>query len=109
VTRPHPSSPTLVFSRGDAAIASSVGAYWVLSQLALFSPHLLLYPQNRVLCRLRDTEFQHSFGGNLDLLLRLGIYPDVCLPLLLYELAKSRHDEFATLLISLVSERAERL
>jgi hypothetical protein len=48
VTRPHPSSPILVFSRGDAAIASSVGAYWVLSQLALFSPHLLRWASPKI-------------------------------------------------------------
>jgi hypothetical protein len=34
-------APILVFSRGDAAIASDpLGAYWVLSQLALCSPPL---------------------------------------------------------------------
>src|ERR1700730_5181533 len=32
--------------------------------------HLLLHPKNRILCRLGDAEFQHRFGGNLELLFR---------------------------------------
>ena len=66
-------------------------------------------PQNRVLCRLGDSEFDDGLGGNLDLLLRLGIEARACLPLLLYELAKSRQDEFAVLFNLFVRERAERI
>ena len=59
---------------------------------------LLLYPQNRVLCRLGDSEFDDGLGWNLDLLLRLGIEACTCLPLLLHQLAKTGQDEFAVLL-----------
>jgi hypothetical protein len=59
--------------------------------------HLLLHAENRILRHLGDAEFQHDFGGNLDLLLRLGIEARASLPLLLYELPKSRDDEFAVL------------
>jgi hypothetical protein len=47
--------------------------------LALFSngcdlcwqwSELLLHTENRILGRLGDAEFQHGFGGNLDLLFR---------------------------------------
>jgi hypothetical protein len=31
---------------------------------------LLLHTENRILGRLGDAEFQHGFGGNLDLLFR---------------------------------------
>ena len=37
---------------------------------------LLLYPQNRVLCRLGDSEFDDGLGWNLDLLLRFRIEAD---------------------------------
>src|SRR6516162_5822009 len=40
---------------------------------------LLLYPENRVLCRLGDSEFDDGLGGNLHLLLRLGIEAPSCL------------------------------
>jgi hypothetical protein len=70
---------------------------------------LLLYPQNRVLCRLGDSEFDHRFGGDLYLLLRLGIKARTCFPLLLYQLAKTRQDEFAVLFNLFVCERAEGL
>jgi len=32
--------------------------------------HLLLHAENRILRYLGDAEFQHGFGGNLDLLFR---------------------------------------
>jgi hypothetical protein len=70
---------------------------------------LLLYPKNAVLCRLGDSEFQHSFGGDLDLLLRLGIYPGAGLPLLLYELAKTGQDEFTVLFGIFVGDGTERI
>ena len=70
---------------------------------------LLLYPKNRVLCRLGDSEFDDGLGWNLDLLLRLGIKADASLPLLLYELAKSGQDEFSILFDRFVGEVAERI
>ena len=70
---------------------------------------LLLYPQNCVLCRLSDSEFDDSFGWNLNLLLRLGIEAGASLPFLLYQLAKTRQDEFAVLFDRLVGEVAERI
>ena len=70
---------------------------------------LLLYPQNRILCRLGDSEFDDGLGWNLDLLLRLGIEARARLPLLFYELSKSRHDEFAVLFGLFVRDGAERI
>ena len=70
---------------------------------------LLLYPENPVLCRLGDSEFDYCFGWNLDLLLRLGIKAGASLPFLLYQLAKTRQDEFAVLFNLFVCERAERI
>jgi hypothetical protein len=49
----------------------------------------LLYPQNRVFCRIGDSEFDDGLGWNFDLLLRLGIKARTCLSLLLYQLAKT--------------------
>ena len=69
---------------------------------------LLLCPENRILCRLGDSEFDDSLGWNPDLLLRLGIEACTCLPFLLYQLAKTRQDEFAVLFNLFVCERAER-
>ena len=70
---------------------------------------LLFYPQNRVLCRLGDSEFDNGLGRNLYLLLRLRIEADASLPLLLYELAKSGQDEFSILFDRFVGEVAERI
>ena len=70
---------------------------------------LLLYPKNRVLCRLGDSEFDDGLGGNLHLLLRLGIEARACFPLLLHQLAKTGQDEFTVLLDLFVCERAERI
>jgi len=70
---------------------------------------LLLYPKNRVLCRLGDSEFDDSLGWNLDLLLGLRIEADASFPFLLYELAKSGQDEFAVLFDRFVGEVAERI
>jgi hypothetical protein len=70
---------------------------------------LLLCPQNRVLCRLGDTKFDHRFGWNLDLLLSLGIEARTCLPLLLYQLAKTGQDEFPVLFDRFVGEGAKRI
>jgi hypothetical protein len=49
---------------------------------------LLLYPQNRVLRRLRDSEFHNCLSWNLDFLLCLGINPGARFSLLLHKLAK---------------------
>jgi hypothetical protein len=62
------------------------------------SAKLLLCAQNRVLCRLGDSEFDDGFGWNLDFLLRLRINADARFPLLFYELAKTGQDKFAVLL-----------
>ena len=70
---------------------------------------LLLYPQNRVLRRLRDSEFHDGLGGNLDFLLCLGVNPGARFPLLLHKLAKTGQDKFAVLFDRLVSEVAERI
>src|SRR5260370_21551482 len=70
---------------------------------------LLLYPQNRVFCRLGDSEFDDGLGWNLDLLLRLRIEAGASLPFLLYELAKSGQDEFSVLFDRFVGEVAERI
>jgi len=68
---------------------------------------LLLYPQNRVLCRLGDSEFHDGLGWNLDFLLRLRIEAGASLPFLFYELAKSGQDEFSVLFDGFVGEVAE--
>jgi hypothetical protein len=68
---------------------------------------LLLYAEHCVLCRLSDSEFEHGFGWNLDLLLSLGIKPCACHPLLFDQLAKARQNEFTRLFDRFVGERAE--
>src|SRR6202023_2870493 len=70
---------------------------------------LLLYPQNRVFCRLGDAKFDDGLGWNLDLLLRLRIKARTRLPLLLRQLAKTGQDEFAVLFDLFVREVAERI
>jgi hypothetical protein len=70
---------------------------------------LLLYPQNRVLRPLGDSEFDDGFGWNLDLLLRLRIESGASLPFLLYELAKPGQDEFSVPFDRFVGEVAERI
>ena len=70
---------------------------------------LLLYSENRVLCRLGDSEFDDGLGWNLDLLLRLWIEAGARLPLLLYQLTKPGQDEFAVLFDFFVREVAERI
>src|SRR3984893_16710128 len=70
---------------------------------------LLLYPKNRVFCRLGDAKFDDGLGWNLDLLLRLGIKTRARLPLLLCQLAKTGQDEFAVLFDLFVREVAERI
>ena len=70
---------------------------------------LLLYPKNRVLCRLGDSEFDDGLGRNLHLLFRLGIEARACFPLLLHQLAKTGQDKFAVLFNLFVGERTERI
>jgi hypothetical protein len=69
---------------------------------------LLLYPQNRVLRRLRS-EFHDCLSWNLDFLLCLGINPGARFSLLLHKLAKTGQDKFAVLFDRFVSEVAERI
>ena len=64
---------------------------------------LLLHPQNRVLCHFGHSEFQHGFGRNPYLLLRLGIKARARLPLLFHQLAKAGKNEFAVLFGRFVS------
>src|ERR1700730_6391224 len=70
---------------------------------------LLLYPKNRVFCRLGDAKFDDGLGWNLDLLLRLRIESRTRLPLLLHQLTKTGQDEFAVLFGLSVREVAERI
>jgi hypothetical protein len=70
---------------------------------------LLLCSENCVLCRLGDSEFEHGFGWNFDLLLRAGIKARARLPLLFDELAKAGQNEFAVLFDRFVSEDAQRI
>jgi hypothetical protein len=70
---------------------------------------LLLYPKNRVFCRLGDAKFDDGLGCNFDFLLRLWIKARACLPLLLHQLAKTGQDEFAVLFDLFVREAAERI
>src|SRR5271157_2871316 len=93
----------------DSRISSLIQGCRCLEDLILASwlqAGLLLYPQNRVLCRLGDSEFDDGLGWNLDLLLRLGIKACTCFPLLLYQLAKTGQDEFAVLFNLFVCESA---
>src|SRR5258707_14428885 len=71
------------------------------------SARLLLYPKNRIFCRLGDAKFNDGFGWNLDLLLRLRIKARARFSLLLYELAKTGQDKFAVLFNRFVREVAE--
>jgi len=68
---------------------------------------LLFYPQNRVFCRLGDSEFHDGLGWNLDFLPRLRIKARARLPLLLHQLAKTGQDKFAVLLDRFVGEVAK--
>jgi hypothetical protein len=70
---------------------------------------LLFYSENCVLCHLSDSKFEHGFGRNPNLLLRLGIKARARLPLLFHQLAKAGQEEFAVLLGRLVSQSAERI
>ena len=70
---------------------------------------LLLYPKNRILCRLGDAKFDDGLGWNFDFLLRLWIKARACLPFLLHQLAKTGQDEFAVLFDLFVREVAERI
>jgi len=48
--------------------------------------YLLFYSENRVLCHFGNSEFQHGFGWNPNLLSRLGIKARACFsPVLILE------------------------
>ena len=64
---------------------------------------LLFYSENRVLCHFGDSELEHGFGRNPDLLLRVGIKARARPPLLFYQLAKAGQNEFAGLFCRFVS------
>jgi len=70
---------------------------------------LFLDPQNRILCRFGDPEFDYGLGWNFDFLLRLGIETRAGLPLLLHELAKPGQNEFPALFDLFVGDGAQRL
>src|SRR5215831_9342381 len=78
--------------------------FWRASNYLLF-----FYSENRVLCHFGDSEFQHGFSRNPDLLLRFGIKARARFSLLLHQLAKSGQNEFAGLFCRFVSESAERI
>ena len=93
------------FSCQNRAFSSPYG----LPRVSSIHAELLLYSENRVLCRLGDSEFNDGLGWNLDLLLRLWIEARACFPLLLYQLTKPGQDEFAVLFDFFVREVAERI
>jgi hypothetical protein len=70
---------------------------------------LFLDPQNCILCRLGDSEFDYCLGRNFYFLLRLWIETRARFPLLLHELAKSGQNEFPALFNFFVSDSAQRL
>jgi hypothetical protein len=55
-------------------------------------------PRTASFAALATREFKDGLGGNLYLLLRLGIEARACFPLLLHQLAKNGQDEFTVLL-----------
>ena len=67
------------------------------------------YSKNRVLCHFGNSKFEHGFGRNPDLLLRVGIKARARPPLLFYQLAKAGQDKLAVLFGRFVSESAERI
>ena len=73
------------------------------------SARILLYPRNRVFCRLSDSEFDDGFGWNLNFLLRLWIEARTRFPLLLHQFAKTGQNESAVLFDLFVREVAERI
>jgi hypothetical protein len=74
-----------------------------LPNYVLARSELLFYSENCVLCHLSDSEFEHGFSWNPELLLRLGIKARTRLPLLLHQLAKAGQNEFAVLFSRFVS------
>ena len=70
---------------------------------------LLLYTQNGILCRLRDSELNDGFGRDLDLLLSLWVDAGTRLPFLLYQLSKPRQHEFAFFANCFISKARERI
>jgi hypothetical protein len=70
---------------------------------------LFLDPQNRILCRFGDSEFDHGLGWNFNFLLRLWIETRPRFPLLLNELAKAGQNKFPALFNFFVGDGAQRL
>ena len=66
-------------------------------------------PRTASFAALATREFKDGLGGNLYLLLRLGIEARACFPLLLHQLAKTGQDEFTVHLDLFECERAERI
>jgi hypothetical protein len=69
--------------------------------------YLLLYSENSVLCRLRNTEFDDGLSRDPDLLLRLGVETHPRFPLLFYQLPEAGQDEFAVLFDLFVGQGTE--
>ena len=68
---------------------------------------LFFYSENRVLCHFGDSEFEHGFGWNPDLLLRLGVESRPRFSFLLHQLPKAGQYKFAGLFDLFVCQRAE--
>jgi len=66
-------------------------------------------PRTASFAALATREFNDGLGGNLYLLLRLGIEAHACFPLLLHQLAKNGQDEFTVLLHLFVCKSTERI
>ena len=71
------------------------------SMTAAVISQLLFYSENCLLCHFGDSEFEHGFGRNPDLLLRLGIKARARPPLLFHQFAKAGQDEFTGLWVAL--------
>src|SRR5258705_13625437 len=71
------------------------------------SARLLLYPKNRVFCRLGDSEFNDGLGWDLDFLPRRRIKARARLPLLLHQLSKTGQYKFTVLFDLFVREVGE--
>src|ERR1700758_2111942 len=83
---------------------------WIKEKLSAATlRRLLLCPENRVLRRLGDSEFDDGLGWNADLLHRLGV--DACprFPLLFHQFPKAGQDEFAVLFDLFVGQGTERI
>lgn len=82
-------------------IAGHAASPTTCSMTAAVISQLLFYSENCVLCHFGDSEFEHGFGRNPDLLLRLGIKARARPPLLFHQFAKAGQDEFTGLWVAL--------